>query len=175
MRVAELRHLFNAMDPAPLLARDLDPTVAGFIVDQALEVPAGQPFALLVHLDRALEAPDHSAKLEEAIRQYFARRAARTRRGLKELFRRGRISLAIGLGFLAVAVGLSGFLPEVWRGGMAGVASESLFIGGWVAMWRPLEVFLYDWWPIRAEARRFDRLAAMAVRVGGDPAEAPES
>jgi hypothetical protein len=38
-------------------------------------------------------------------------------------------------------------------------------IGGWVAMWRPLEVFLYDWWPIRAEARLFDRLSAMAVRV----------
>ena len=27
-----------------------------------------------------------------------------------------------------------------------------------MAMWRPLEVFLYDWWPIRAEARLFDRL-----------------
>ena len=30
---------------------------------------------------------------------------------------------------------------------------------------RPLEVFLYDWWPIRAEARLMDRLSAMAVRV----------
>jgi hypothetical protein len=29
----------------------------------------------------------------------------------------------------------------------------SLVIGGWVAMWRPMEVFLYDWWPVRAEAR----------------------
>ena len=47
----------------------------------------------------------------------------------------------------------------------AGVARESLLIGGWVAMWRPLEVFLYDWWPIRAEARLFDRLSAMTVRV----------
>lgn len=83
MRVAELRHLFNAMDPAPLLARDLDPTVAGFIVDQALEVPAGRPFALLVHLDRPPETADQSAKLEDAVRQYFARRAARTRRRLR--------------------------------------------------------------------------------------------
>ena len=36
---------------------------------------------------------------------------------------------------------------------------ESLVIGGWVALWRPLEIFLYDWWPIRAEARLLDRLA----------------
>jgi len=34
-----------------------------------------------------------------------------------------------------------------------------------VAMWRPLEVFLYDWWPIRADARLYDRLGAMAVRI----------
>jgi len=28
-------------------------------------------------------------------------------------------------------------------------------------MWR----FLYDWWPIRAEARLADRLSAMPVRI----------
>jgi hypothetical protein len=34
-------------------------------------------------------------------------------------------------------------------------------------MWRPLEIFLYDWWPIRADARLFDRLAAMPVSLHG--------
>jgi hypothetical protein len=48
------------------------------------------------------------------------------------------------------------------------VLQQSFVIGGWVAMWRPIEVFLYDWWPIRAEARLYDRLAAR--RDGGtDP------
>ena len=47
----------------------------------------------------------------------------------------------------------------------AEIARESLVIGGWVAMWRPLEIFLYDWWPIRAEARLFERLSAMIVKV----------
>ena len=46
-----------------------------------------------------------------------------------------------------------------------GVLREGLLIVGWVAMWRPLEVFLYDWWPIRAEARLYDRLSAMPVRI----------
>ena len=47
----------------------------------------------------------------------------------------------------------------------SGVIQESLLIGGWVAMWRPLEVFLYDWWPIRREARLYDRLSEMPVRI----------
>ena len=45
------------------------------------------------------------------------------------------------------------------------IVRESLTIGGWVSMWRPLEIFLYDWWPIRNEARLSDRLAAMPVRI----------
>ena len=32
-------------------------------------------------------------------------------------------------------------------------------------MWRPIEIFLYEWWPIRAEAVLSDRLSAMIVRV----------
>jgi hypothetical protein len=32
-------------------------------------------------------------------------------------------------------------------------------------MWRPLEIFLYEWWPIRAQGRLYERLAAMPVRV----------
>jgi len=42
---------------------------------------------------------------------------------------------------------------------------EGFLIGGWVAMWRPLEVFLYDWWPIRAEGRLLKRLSTMPVRI----------
>jgi hypothetical protein len=42
---------------------------------------------------------------------------------------------------------------------------HSLVIGAWVALWRPLEIFLYDWWPVRAEARRYDRLGTMDVRL----------
>jgi hypothetical protein len=50
-------------------------------------------------------------------------------------------------------------------------------IGGWVAMWRPLEIFLYDWWPIQAERKLFDRLSIMPVRItfkslSGDAANA---
>lgn len=32
-------------------------------------------------------------------------------------------------------------------------------------MWRSLEVFLYDWWPIRAEGRLFERLSRMPVKI----------
>jgi len=48
---------------------------------------------------------------------------------------------------------------------VSALVRESMIIGGWVAMWRPLEIFLYDWWPIRAERRLYDRLRVMPTRV----------
>ena len=42
---------------------------------------------------------------------------------------------------------------------------ESLLIVVWVAMWRPLEIFLYDWWPILGERRLHDRLSRIPVRI----------
>jgi hypothetical protein len=82
------------------------------------------------------------------------------------MFRTGRISLVIGLVFLGTFFTVSTLITRRWPGaGVVGLTREGLVIGGWVAMWRPLEIFLYDWWPIHAEARLFDRLAAMPVRI----------
>ncbi|MBP7982093.1 MAG: hypothetical protein KAY90_03770, partial [Arenimonas sp.] len=47
----------------------------------------------------------------------------------------------------------------------AWLIQESVVIGGWVALWHPLNIFLYDWWPIRAEIRLYERLVAMEVRL----------
>ena len=48
---------------------------------------------------------------------------------------------------------------------LGGSLTLSDIIGRWVAMWRPLEVFLYDWWPLLGEIRLLDRLGAMPVRI----------
>jgi hypothetical protein len=45
---------------------------------------------------------------------------------------------------------------------------ESLIIVGWVALWRPLEIFLYDWWPIARSRQLYKRLAAASVTLMQD-------
>lgn len=166
VHVAELNQLFNSMDPAPFHDRDLDPSAEEFIVSWSRDLPRAAPLCLLVHLDRPAQGADEALIVRNATHRFFGDRSAAARRRLRQLFHRGRISLLIGIGFLGAAVSASQLL-ENWLhpSGFVDVLRESLLIGGWVAMWRPLEIFLYDWWPIRAEARLFDRLAAMLVRV----------
>lgn len=171
LQVGEMRQLFNAMDPAPFRERDLDVNAEAYVVGWAREAPKQGKLALSVQLTREAAEPASIALLREAVRAYFSHRAAATRRQLRLLFRTGRVSLAIGLAFLALAIlageALAGF---VGHERYAGIVKESFVIGGWVALWRPLEIFLYDWWPILGDARLYDRLAQMEVEVAGVPA-----
>jgi len=166
VHVGELSQLFNAIDPSPFHAKDLDPKAEEFIVGWSKELAQDVQLALVVHLDRPAGLPDEAQVLKEAVHEHFTRRAKATRQRLRELFRIGRKSLFIGLTFLAVSIAAGDFLATRLKGsGFDEIIRESLLIGGWVAMWRPLEVFLYDWWPIRNEGRLFDRLASMPVQI----------
>src|SRR5215468_2893981 len=97
VHVPELKRLFNAMDPSPFRERDLDPKAEEFIAGWAREAPRDQQLALLIQLERGPGLPDEAVELRVAIHEYFADRAQVTRRRLRDLFRRGRVSLVIGL------------------------------------------------------------------------------
>ncbi len=67
IRVAELRQLFNAIDPSPFRERDLDPRVEQFIVEWSADFPTHAPLALVVHLERTAVAADELRILREAV------------------------------------------------------------------------------------------------------------
>ena len=166
VRVTELRQLFNAMDPSPFRQKDLDPDAEEFIVSWARELPRDASLALVVYLDRPAGLPEEPAVLRDAVHEFFKYRSQTSAQRLQQLFRHGRISLAIGLVFLAALLGVGDVVAAAMKGRHLGeILRESLLIGGWVAMWRPLEVFLYDWWPIRADIRLYERLSVMPVRI----------
>ena len=166
VHVGDVKQLFHSLDPTPFRERDLDPSAEQFIAGWASELHGDAPLGLVVHVDGRATSAAEAAELRQAVQEFFKQRAVITRRRLRQLLRNGRTSLLIGLAALALSIALGDLVASVLSGGrFGGIFRESLLIGGWVAMWRPLEVFLYDWWPIRAEARRFDRLSDMTVHV----------
>ena len=44
-------------------------------------------------------------------------------------------------------------------------ARDSLVILAWAVIWRPAEIFFYDWLPIRKGRQLFDRIAAATVSI----------
>jgi hypothetical protein len=162
VRVPALHQLFDPMDPSPVTRKDLLPHVAEFIVSWGREIGARKP-TLIIHVDDA--APDAETRaVTSGIHGFFANQAEANRRELRQMFRRGRISLLIALVVLSLTIA-GGEVLQAMDSPAARAVGGTLEIGGWVAMWRPLEIFLYEWWPIRADIRLLRRLAVMDVRV----------
>ena len=168
--------MFNEIDPSPFNDRDLDPKAEAFIVDWASGLPRRARLALRVHLHRAAGPHEEAKVLRDAIHEFFARRTTEARRRLRELFHRGRLSLLIAVAFLALALMVGDRVPDFFPDSrLALLVREGVLIVGWVAMWRPVELFLYDWWPILADVRLRERLSRMPVRIeyrGAAPADA---
>lgn len=170
IRVDEVSQLFNTLDPFPFHERDLDGDAEEYIVGWAREVAHQGPLTIVVHLP-ASEASSEAAKgLQTALTRFFAYRADILGRDLNELFRVGRVALLIGLTVLGVCLA-AGHLIAGWASDsyLGRFLSESLIIVGWVANWRPIEIFLYDWWPLWRRRDLYRRLAAASVIV--KPAE----
>ncbi len=164
LRLRELAQLFNSMDPSPFDDRDLDADAEEFIVSSARELSHDRELELILHLETP-PAPERAAGVESAVQHYFSVRAQMKQRDFRQLMRRGRTSLMVGLVFLVGCLLLGELIGKMGEGTMARISKEGFTIGGWVAMWRPLEICLYDWGPVRAERRVLDRLARMRVRL----------
>ena len=176
VRIRELHQLFDSLDPSPFIALDLDDDAQQYIVVSANEISPRMPLAPAIHVGVANDSPEEIRDGGEAIREHFIRQSGFADVRLDQLIRRGWISLGIGLAFLSAALtGSAALLKWVETSTLAAVFSEGLIICGWVAMWRPIEIFLYDWWPIRGERHTFDRLARMPVQILYDATPAARS
>jgi len=161
LRVGTLSQLFDTLDPFPFRERDLDPGAEDYIVGWARELPREQPLRIVIHLPHAEATPHTTEEIRVAFMRYFDYRADAASRDLKELFRMGRGFLLVGACIMAAALTASQFMPEMSAPPQINrFISESLVLVAWVANWKPIEIFLYDWWPIVRRRSLYRRLRA---------------
>jgi hypothetical protein len=163
--VDKIDQLFNSMDPSPFPEKDLDSDAEEFIVSWAQEFPRRDPFKLVVDANQLPAHGDAQHVVETAVHNYFAYRAKLKRLEFRHLLKEGRTSLVIGLIFLGACLFTSQLLLRREQGTLSIIARESLTIAGWVAMWRPMQIFLYEWWPLLRKRRLYQKLSRMHVEV----------
>jgi hypothetical protein len=165
LRVDDISQLFHTLDPFPFREKDLDKDAEDFIVSWAREVPPDQPLRIVVHLPQTQAELADAQVLPEALNRYFNYCAEVASRDLKELFRLGRRTLIIGLVVLSLSIAASQFAAAIRPTQLSYLAQQSLTIFGWVANWRPIEIFLYDWLPIVRRRKLFRRLSQAQVEL----------
>jgi hypothetical protein len=164
LELSDISQLFNSMDPSPFEKKDLNDDVEEFIVSWSEEYRPDQALTLRIYLQE-WPAEDRTELVRNSIHNYFAYRANLNHLAFRRLMRRGRTSLLIGLLFLATCLATSKLLLGDIEGTWARIVRESLTIAGWVAMWRPMEIYLYDWWPLRRKGRLYRKLSQIPVQI----------
>jgi len=170
LRVRELQQLFNSLDPAPFLNKDLDHACEAYIENWALSLPPASRLHLNVQVEQLPPVGQASEVVADAIHNYYGYKMELVRGELAQLLRQGRISLMIGIAFVTTCLLLAEAIDSVVQGHAASIARESLNIIGWVAMWRPAQIFLYDWWPLTGRIKVFENLRFARVSVVQDQA-----
>lgn len=163
IKLAEARQLFNTLDPSPFHIRELDVQAAEYLFDAGRELGRDANIKIVVYLP-ATDIRISDDDIGSAIDHYFNYRAMKYRQQLRHLFRIGRQSLAVGLSFLFLCDVVARFLLS-GTAETLGLLRTGVSILGWVAMWRPVEIFLYEWWPLRQDEQICERLQAAPVEV----------
>lgn len=165
LKLRSPRQLFDERDPAPFRERDLDDDAVRYIVSSFRELKDQQNVKVQLYFESLGEFENNPNDLARALHQFFRYEADMKRRDLRGIFHQGVISLAIGLTFLFIctwfAYGLESTHPKFWES----MLHEGLFITGWVSMWKPISIFLHEWWPIADEVMTLNRLADVEVEV----------
>ena len=165
IRLRSISQLFNSMDPSPFHEKDLDHDAEEFILSWVQEYHRHDPVTLIIHVEEPVDGARAASDVERAVHNYFAYRAKLNRLDFHHMMKQGRISLMIGLGFLTICLLVGNFVAGWAQAPWSLLVREALMIGGWVAMWRPLQTYLYDWWPLRRRGQIFEKMSRMGVEL----------
>jgi hypothetical protein len=165
LNLRDVEQLFNTMDPSPFHEKDLDHDAEEFILSWAQEYHLHEPVELVVHLEKAPDQGNPTRLVTDAVQNYFGYRARLNELEFKRLMKQGRTSLLVGVSFLLLCLAAIELFALRLPGTLAKFLSEGLTIAGWVAMWKPMQIYLYDWWPLRRRGQIFKKLSTMSIEV----------
>ncbi len=167
LKLSSLMQLFDSFDPSPFHEKELDPDAEEYIYNSVDEFPLKKPLKLMIYIPPAEVSAEIEVNLKKAILNHFSYKKLLTEIELRRLLYRGRRNLIIALVFLFLCLLTIRLLSAFEENLMMTLFSEGLLIIGWVAMWEPIHIFLYGWWPIVHKRDIYQKIVDMDVSIAG--------
>ena len=155
--------LVDACPPSPFRRRRLKEEAEQYLIERVNGLPGSAAVRLLITLPQTEAFKEDSVVV--AIHEHFNCRRVEAEKQLARIPRFGWRSLGIALLFLAAAMLMVQLMKRYWPPVTAVfVLTEGLTVFAWVALWRPGELLLYEWYPFKRDARLFRKLERCEVR-----------
>jgi hypothetical protein len=165
IKLSSVMQLFNSFDPAPFHEKELDTAAEHYIIDTVMDFPAKTMFKMVFYLPKEFIENEQARKIKPAIRYHFKYRMMGADRKFRSHFRYGRSTMLIGLSFLTIALLARQMVSSISHELAAQIFADALLIIGWVAMWEPVTVFLYELWPILQMKKVYQKISVMEIDI----------
>ncbi len=166
LKLTKVMQLYNTLDPAPFYEKELDPDAEEYIYSWFEEIPFDQKVRIIIYLPVELISHEVTENMRKAVKNHFLYLRGLAEHSLSVQMKRERKNMVIGILFLFLCLTISQHANEIFeQGSLAELIAESLIIIGWVALWRPVQFFLYDWWPVRKRRKLCRRIAETELIV----------
>jgi hypothetical protein len=144
--------------------RTLKADAEEFIVGEAEAFPRNAAINIIVQVD--LSGAKYKDEIATAIHRHFCYRREQAQKKFKRVLQYGWRILFIALASLAVIFSLTQLAYYLMPSNKVVLfIRESFVILGWVVLWRPLELLLYDRYPIKTEINLYYKLERSNVQV----------
>lgn len=164
IRVNNVLQLFDSRDPAPFRDRDLDDDFTDYITASADEIALRAPLRIQIYITQS--NPDiHVESIVQAIRSYFEYQIDIKRIQFSKILRTARLFLFVGLCILSLCLGLAQWTKHIDSEIFSTTLREGIVIFGWVSIWKPLELLLFDWYPIYDRIRLFRKILEAEILI----------
>ena len=166
IKLSSIAQLFHSFDPAPFFERELDPEAVRYIVDAVDDFPSETEFRIVVYLPAEILGTKEAQKIPHAIINHFRYLVMVQEREFRQRWTYGKFTILVGLSFLAIAEISSTVVAQTFNGfWVARLAATALQVAGWVAMWEPVTVILYQLWPIVKQKRMYGKISRMEIAL----------
>ena len=164
VRVKSPQQLFDVRDPAPFRERDLDDDFIEYIVSSAMELSSRASLKLVIYIQDSESTGLTKESIREAIYNHLHYQIELNRTLLKRFLKRAQFFLLIGI-FILTACLVAAQKIGTDPGGGLEILREGLIIFGWVSLWKPIELVLFDWYPLYEKLSLFKNLMMAEIEV----------
>ena len=166
VRVKNAQQLFDVRDPAPFRERDLDDDFVEYITTSVEEIGHNSNLKIVINIGEKETESIEKTVIKEAIESYLDYQIELKRLHLSKLFRTVRLFLFFGLASLFACLFVARTIEKKFDpDSFFYVTREGFVILGWVAIWKPFELVLFDWYPVFDKIKLLKKLRDCEIDI----------
>ncbi|MCX5514840.1 hypothetical protein C3941_10815 [Kaistia algarum] len=169
LQLSDIHHFFQTPELDPFLGENIEASGMEQVLDTLKSRPrlATRITRIVIHLPASTATDGLALKTRAAIGTYCGAQIRRLKQKKRDIHLQARRAVPVGFGVWAVCLVLS-LMSEALLGSEAVIArvfSEGFIIAGWVSLWHPAELLLYDWRPYARDILLYEQIRGMEVVI----------